>query len=68
MFYINILVESRKPIKQLIASHVLIVCVLIWVWWHTPWIPSLRKQRQEDLCEFETSLVYIMSSRTVSAM
>ena len=26
-------------------------------------IPALGKQRQEDLCEFEVSLVFIVSSR-----
>jgi|UPI00001E4E03 hypothetical protein len=31
-------------------------------------IPVLRKQRQVDLCEFETSLGYTMSSRTAKAM
>jgi hypothetical protein len=27
-------------------------------------VPALRKQRQADLCEFEASLVYRVSSRT----
>ena len=27
-------------------------------------IPALGRQRQGDLCEFEASLVYILSSRT----
>jgi hypothetical protein len=29
-----------------------------------PLIPALRRQRQADLCEFEASLVYRVSSRT----
>ena len=32
-----------------------------------PSIPALRRQRQEDLCDFEASLVYIVSSRTTVA-
>ena len=28
-------------------------------------IPALRRKRQVDLCEFEASLVYIASTRTV---
>ena len=31
-----------------------------------PLIPALGRQRQEDLCEFEASLVYTVSSRTGS--
>jgi hypothetical protein len=30
----------------------------------TSLVPALRKQRQVDLCEFKTSLVYTVSSRT----
>ena len=33
-----------------------------------PLIPALRRQRQVDLCEFEASLVYRASSRTVRAV
>ena len=29
-----------------------------------PLIPALQRQRQADLCEFEVSLVYRVSSRT----
>ena len=35
--------------------------------WHTPLTPALERQRQADLCEFEGSLVYRVSSRTVRA-
>jgi hypothetical protein len=34
------------------------------VGWCTPLIPALWRQRQEDLYEFEASLVYKVSSRT----
>jgi len=33
-----------------------------------PLIPALRRQRQADLCEFKTRLVYRVSSRTVKAL
>ena len=36
------------------------------MWWLTPLIPALRRQRQADLCEFKASLVYRASSRTGS--
>ena len=32
-----------------------------------PLIPALGRQRQVDLCEFEASLVYRVSSRTARA-
>jgi hypothetical protein len=31
-----------------------------------PLIPELRRQMQEDLCEFEASIIYVSSSRTAS--
>ena len=34
---------------------------------NTPLIPVLERHRQMNLCEFETSLVYIVNSRTVRA-
>ena len=36
-------------------------------WWCTPLISALGRRRKVDLCEFETSLVYTVSSRTVRA-
>ena len=38
-----------------------------WMWWRTPLIPALRKQRQA-ISEFEASLVYKVSSRTARAI
>ena len=35
-----------------------------WAVWRTPLIPALWRQRQVDLCEFEASLIYRVSSRT----
>ena len=35
-------------------------------WWRTPLVPALGKQRLVDLCEFEASVVYRVSSRTGS--
>jgi hypothetical protein len=39
----------------------------IQVWWGTPLVPPLRRQRLEDLCEFEASLVYRVNFRTARA-
>ena len=36
-----------------------------WMWWCMSLIPSLKRQRYAYFCEFEASLVYKMSSRTV---
>ena len=33
-----------------------------------PLIPALGKQRQAELCEFKTSLVYKVSSRSAKAV
>lgn len=33
------------------------------MWWHTLSIPALGRQRQEDLSEFQASLVSRVSSR-----
>jgi hypothetical protein len=37
-------------------------------WWYTPLILALWRQRQEHLCEFKTSLIYKVSSRTARAV
>lgn len=34
-------------------------------WYYMPLIPSLRNQRQEDLCEFGATWEYTANSRTV---
>jgi hypothetical protein len=37
-------------------------------WWqYTPLIPALERQKPLDFCEFETSLVYIVNSRTAQS-
>jgi hypothetical protein len=33
-------------------------------WWHKLLLPAFRKQTQAGFCEFEASLVYIVSPRT----
>jgi hypothetical protein len=38
-----------------------------WLLWHTPLIPTLRRQSQVDLHEFKVSLVYKESSRKARA-
>jgi hypothetical protein len=35
--------------------------------WRTPLIPAFERQRQTELCEFKTSLVYKVSSGIVRA-
>jgi hypothetical protein len=41
---------------------------LNWSWLDMPLIPAFQRQRQVYLLEYEASLVYIISSRTASAM
>ena len=38
------------------------------VWLHIPLIPALGRQRQADLSDIETSLVYRASSRTTKGI
>ena len=37
-------------------------------WWQTPLMPTFGRQKQADVCEFKTSLVYKVSSRTTRAV
>ena len=37
-------------------------------WWHKPLTPELWRQKQMVICEFETSLVYRVNSRTARAL
>ena len=48
-------------------SRVLERVCLAELWWLMPVISALGRQRQEDLSEFEASLVYKVSSRTARA-
>lgn len=36
-----------------------------WAWWCMPLVPMLVRQRQEDHCEFQDSLIYAASPRPV---
>ena len=49
------------------ASHTALVVrsSWCWLWWHAPFIPTLRRKRLEDLREF--CLVYRVRSRTSRA-
>ena len=38
------------------------------MWWYTALIPTLRRQRQTDLCEFEASLIYEESMYFMNTM
>ena len=48
-------IETNIPIKNGLSAG---------SWWSILLIPALRRQRQEDLCDFKASLVYRVSSRT----
>lgn len=39
-----------------------------WMWWCTPLTPAHRRQRQEDLSEFEPTLVYSESQDSQSSI
>jgi hypothetical protein len=50
-------------LKKSATGQVIIPC-LVQAWWYMPLIPALWRQRQVNLFQFETSLVYIVSSRS----
>jgi hypothetical protein len=52
--------SSPQQLKQLIK-------ILLWAWWYTPLIPIPGRQRQADLHDLETSLVYIAHCRLARA-
>ena len=57
--------DTIEEVDTLVRENVKSKNVLVVVqWWHTPLIPALGRPRQADLCEFEASLVYRVSSRT----
>jgi hypothetical protein len=50
-----------------ICGHFLKTRLLAGQWWSMPLILALGKQRQADICEFETSLLYRVSFRMARA-
>jgi hypothetical protein len=56
-------IESVLTLKQIKLG---VVALLGRVWWHTPLIPALRRQRQW-ISEFKASLVYKVSYKTARA-
>jgi hypothetical protein len=53
-----------EPSLQTLSCSFKKICFMSQEWWCSPLIPALRRQKQADLCEFESSLVYRVSSRT----
>ena len=56
--YVGQFLEAALGIRTLPAGH----------WWCMPLITVLERERKADLCKFEASLIYRMSSRTVRAV
>ena len=54
---------TNKPKMKVRKEYPIIRKNLARQWWHTPLISALGRQREEDLCEFEASLVYKASFR-----
>ena len=59
--------ENTHSSKITITENFLEKTVFSQVEWYRPFIPALMRQNYMDLCEFEASLVYMMSSRTARA-
>lgn len=58
--------QTMKENIKLTAFLVSTVLNFSFLWWYMLLIPAVYRQRQIGLCEFEDSLVCILSSRPVS--
>jgi hypothetical protein len=54
-------------LKLSIITYLFVKEIVAGTWWHTPFIPAFKRERQVGLHEFEASLVCIVSSRTAEA-
>ena len=61
---VDVVSSSYLPFLNFFSYYCLKTITVAWQLWRTPLIPAFGRQRQVDLCEFEASLVYRVSSRT----
>ena len=60
--------KKRKESSIPVEDHALNILKIAGLWWRMPLIPALERQKQADLCEFKSSLIYKVSSRTARAV